>query len=248
MKNLLAGILLTLLAPTLNADSDRAAIEQAVNAPERSAEDRARDAAEKPVEVLAFFGLRPGMRVADVMSGGGYYSEILSRVVGPGGEVIAQNNAPYVAYAGEEPDQRFGGGRFSNVRRVKSELEDMGFGENTLDLALFVISWHDAYWIGKDWPKVDTDKFMANLFAAVKPGGIVAVVDHVAAPGAGISVIDALHRIDPDFVRAEFKRAGFVFDGESDLLRNAADDHTKEVFDKSIRRKTDRFVFRFRKP
>ena len=248
MKNLLAGILLTLLAPTLHADSDRAAIEQAVNAPERSAQDRERDATEKPVDVLAFFGLRPGMRVADVMSGGGYYSDILSRVVGTEGEVIAQNNKPYLDYAGEEADKRFGGGTFTNVRRVTSELEDMGFGENALDLALFVISWHDAYWIGKDWPKVDTDKFMANLFAAVKPGGIVAVVDHVAAPGTGISVIDALHRIDPDFVCAEFKRAGFVFDGESDLLRNPADDHSKEVFDESVKRKTDRIVYKFRKP
>lgn len=246
MRCLLSLILLSLLSSPTSANS--AAIEQAVKAPDRSAEDRERDVAEKPVEVLAFFGARPGMRVADVMSGGGYYSEILSRLVGPQGEVIAQNNKPYLAYAGEAADKRFAGGKFANVRRVDSELEDMGLGNDSLDMILLVMAYHDAYWVGKDWPKVDTDKFMAQLFAAVKPGGVVAVVDHVAAPGTGISVIDALHRIDPEFVKAEFNRAGFVFDGESDLLRNPADDHTKLVFDESVRRKTDRFIYRFRKP
>ena len=248
MYRLFATLLLVLLATIASADADRAAIEKAVNAPDRTAEDRERDASEKPAEVLTFFGLHPGMHVADVMSGGGYYSELLSRVVGAQGEVIAQNNKPYIVYAGGAADTRFGDGRFTNVRRVNSELEDMKLGDNALDLVLFVMAWHDAYWIGKDWPRVDTEKFMANLFAAVKPGGIVAIVDHVAAAGTGASVIDALHRIDPDFIRAEFKSAGFEFDGESDLLRNPADDYTKPVFDESIRHKTDRIVYRFKKP
>ncbi|MBI1731241.1 MAG: class I SAM-dependent methyltransferase [Gammaproteobacteria bacterium] len=245
-RALVVSLLLALAGPA-PAAGDRAAIAQAVAAPDRSAADRERDAAEKPVEVLGFFGVQPGMQIADVMSGGGYYSEILARTVGPTGTVIAQNNAPYVAYAGKEANRRFAGGRLANVRRVNSELEDMKLGEGTLDLILLVMAYHDAYWIGEDWPTVDTDKFMAQLYAALKPGGIVAVVDHIAPAGSGITLIDKLHRIDPEFVRAEFQRFGFVFDGESDLLRNPADEHTKEVFDESIRRKTDRFVYRFRK-
>jgi len=250
MNRLLASALLFFVTPAAFTaqQADPAIVEQAVNAPERSAEDRARDASDKPVEVLTFFGVRPGMHVADIMSGGGYYAEILSRIVGPTGEVIAQNNQPYLRYAGKEADKRFADGALKNVHRLNSELESMGLGKNTLDIVLFVMSFHDAYWVGEDWPKVDTDKFMKQLVAAVKPGGIVAVVDHVAAPGTPISAIDELHRIDPEFVKAEFKRYGFMFDGESDVLRNPADDHTKLIFDQSVRHKTDRIVFRFKKP
>ena len=249
MRNALSLILLSLLSPAISADADRAAIEKAVSAPERSSEDRTRDATEKPVEVLAFFGVRPGMQVADIMSAGGYYTEILSRVVGAGGEVIAQNNQPYLDYAKESAEKRYAAGTLKNVRRLNTELEDMGLGDGTLDFALFVKCWHDAYWINeKEWPRVDTDKFMANLLAALKPDGVVGVVDHVAPVGTPVAAIDALHRIDPEFIKAEFKRAGFVFDGESDLLRNPADDYTKSVFDESVKGKTDRVVYKFRKP
>jgi predicted methyltransferase len=248
MSRYLLAIALLLVSLNSPAAGDRAAIEQAVAAPGRSAADRERDPAEKPVEVLDFFGVRPGMHVADVMSGGGYYSEILSHAVGPGGSVIAQNNAPYVAYAGKEADRRFTPGRFPNVRRVNSGLEDMGLGDGALDFILFNICWHDAYWIGKDWPKVDTDRFMKQVFAALKSGGSVGVVDHVAPAGSGTALIDMLHRIDPEFIRREFRRYGFVFDGESEVLRNPSDDHTKEVFDPAVRRKTDRVVYRFSKP
>ncbi len=247
MKRLIASLMLSLCATGAIA-ADRAAIEQAVAAPDRSAADRERDVTEKPVEVLAFFGVLPGMQVADIMSGGGYYSEILSHIAGPKGGVIAHNNAAYFDYSSKDANARFVGRDFPNVNRVNRELEDMGLGEGKLDLILMVMSYHDAYWIGEEWPKVDTDKFMQQLFAALKPGGIVAVVDHHAPAGSGITVIDKTHRIDAEFVKAEFARYKFVFDGETDLLRNPADDRTKVVFDESVRRKTDRFVYKFKKP
>lgn len=246
-RSCLAALLFAVTVPATAADT-AALIWEVLAAPDRPAEDRERDPAEKPVEVLTFFGLQPGMAVADVMSGGGYYAEILSRVVGPRGKVIAHNNAAYFGYAGRDANKRFVGREFPNVLRMTTELDDMGLGNGELDMILMVMSYHDAYWIGEEWPEVNTDLFMKQLFAALKPGGIVAVVDHHAAPGTGISVIDKLHRIDAEFVKAEFAGYGFTLEGESDLLRNPADDHTKVVFDDSVRRKTDRFIFRFRKP
>jgi predicted methyltransferase len=246
LRSAVATLLLALALPA--AADIRAAIEAALAAPDRPPEDRERDLAEKPVETLTFLGLKPGMHVADVMSGGGYYSEILARAVGPQGSVIAHNNNAYFSYAGRDANRRFVGRAFPNVNRLRTELEDMELGNRTLDMILMVMSYHDAYWVGEEWPKVDTDLFMKQLFAALKPGGIVAVVDHHAPAGAGISLIDKLHRIDAEFVKAEFARYGFVFDGESELLRNPADDRTKVVFDESVRRRTDRFVFRFRRP
>lgn len=244
---LLVLALATFATPAM-ADAAADAIAAAVAAPERSAEDRERDAAEKPMEVLTFFGVRPGMRVADIMTGGGYYAEILARVVGPATEVIALNNAPYTNYAGEALDQRLEGGRLPNVRVVKADLEDMGLGSNTLDMVLMVMSYHDIHWESDDWPRVDTAKFFDQLYSAVRPGGIVAIVDHHAAPGTGTSMIDALHRIDSEFARRDFEGHGFVLEAESDLLRNPADDHTLGVFDDAIRHHTDRFIYRFRKP
>lgn len=96
---------------------------------------------------------------------------------------------------------------------------------------------------------MDPDAFLAKVFASVRPGGVVGVVDHVAAPGGDTrQIVEKLHRIDPAVLRADFERAGFVFDAESSLLRNADDDHNKLVFDPAIRGKTDRIVYRFKKP
>lgn len=246
-RSCLVALLFTLAIPVTAADT-AALVGQALVTADRPTEDLERDPAEKPVEVLTFFGLQPGMAVADVMSGGGYYAELLSRVVGPKGRVIAQNNAAYFSYAGRDANKRFVGRDFPNVERMTTELDDMGLGNGALDMILMVMSYHDAYWIGEEWPAVDTDLFMKQLFAALKPGGVVAIVDHVAPAGSDLKIIDKLHRIDPEFVKAEFARYGFRLDGESDLLRNPADDHTRVVFDESVRRKTDRFIFRFRKP
>jgi predicted methyltransferase len=96
---------------------------------------------------------------------------------------------------------------------------------------------------------VEPDAFLRTVFQSLKPGGTMAVIDHVANPGGDTrAVVQALHRIDPATIRADFARAGFVFDGESNLLRNPADDHSKLVFDPSIRGHTDRIVYRFRRP
>jgi predicted methyltransferase len=121
----------------------------------------------------------------------------------------------------------------------------------SLDAALFVMSYHDLYWRPADgsWNATRADVLLTKLFQVLKPGGVVVVQDHVAKPGGDPAVVvDKLHRIDPALVKRDFEQAGFVFDGSSDVLANSTDDHTKLVFDESIRGKTDQFIYRFRKP
>ena len=108
----------------------------------------------------------------------------------------------------------------------------------------------DSYWQSDKFgiPRTDPDAFVKTLYAATKPGGIVGIIDHVGPAGDTRAVVDKLHRIDPAVVKADFLRAGFVLEAQSPLLANPADDHSKLVFDPAIRGKTDRFLYRFRKP
>jgi predicted methyltransferase len=122
---------------------------------------------------------------------------------------------------------------------------------NSLDGVLFVMAYHDLYWTpkGTTAPLGNPAQVNADLFRAVKPGGVIVVVDHVASPGKdSMEVAQTIHRIDPQVVKNDFVKAGFMFDGESTVLHNAEDDHTKRVGDALIRYRTDRFIFRFRKP
>jgi predicted methyltransferase len=227
------------------------AIADAIASAERLPPDREQDERRKPDAILAFLAVGPGMHVIDVFSAGGYYSELLARVVGAKGEVIAYNNPPYAKFAEKGIAARYAGNRLPNVRQVTGTIEDLDLAPGSLDAAIFVMSYHDLYWRPADgsWPPTDPALLLRKLKAALKPGGIVVVQDHVANPGGDpAQVVDALHRIDPALVKRDFEQAGFVPDGQSDVLAHPADDHSKLVFDESIRGKTDQFVFRFRKP
>jgi predicted methyltransferase len=243
-------------APEPNASATAAAsatqeIDAAIASPERLEGDRAEDAWRKPDAVLAFLEVKPGMRVVDYLAGAGYYTELLARIVGPQGQVIAFNNAPYLKYAADKPAKRYGENRLPNVAQLTTAPEDATFEPNRLDAALFVQSYHDLYWRAKDnsWPQTDPAKALAALVPALKPGAVVVVVDHIAAAGVDPLVdVDVTHRIDPAVVKRDFEGAGLKFDAESDTFSNPGDDHTKAVFDESIRHKTDQFMYRFRKP
>jgi len=226
-------------------------IATAIADPGRPAADREQDATRKPAEILGFLGVVPGMRVLDAFSAGGYYTELLARIVGSEGEVIAYNNPPYAKFAEKGIAARYAGSRLPNVRQVTSTLEQLELEPASLDAAVFVMSYHDLYWRPADgsWPPTDPSLLLAKLYAALKPGGVILVQDHVAAPGGEASeVVDKLHRIDPAVVKRDFERAGFEFESASDALAHPADDHTINVFNPAIRGKTDQFVFRFRKP
>jgi predicted methyltransferase len=234
--------------PAATGVADNAAIDAALANPARFAGDREQDEARKSKDVLVFLGARPGMHVIDYFSAGGYNTELLSLIVGPEGRVIAYNNDAYSKFAGKQPAERFGNNRLPNVEQVTSAPEQLSLPPESLDAALFVLSYHDLHWRAKDgsWPDTDPAAALAQLVPALKQDAVVVVVDHVANPGGDpAEIVDALHRIDPEIIKRDFEAAGLTFESEANFLRNPEDDHTKPVFDEAIRGKTDRVVMRF---
>jgi predicted methyltransferase len=232
--------------------TNEAIVDSAIASTARLPGDTEQDAWRKPKEVLMFLGVKPGMAVLDYFSAGGYYTELLSRIVGERGKVIAYNNAAYLKFAKDQPQQRYGANRLTNVAQVTTPPAELAVAPNALDAALFVMSYHDLYWQPKkepDWGVIDPAQALAKLVPALKSGAVVVVVDHVARAGGDTSkTVDALHRIDPAVIKHDFEAAGLTFDGESTALRHEADDHTKPVFDPSVQHQTDQVIYRFRKP
>lgn len=225
------------------------AISRAVADPGRPAADRERDSTRRPAEVLAFFGVRPGMSVFDLNAATGYFSELLAGVVGPHGRVIAHNHPGAVAMLGNELTQRYEHRRLPNMEQLLARHDELHLTPQSLDLVLMSMTYHDTYWHDPkvDWGPVDPSALLKQLYAALKPGGVVGVIEHVAASGMDPRAsVMGLHRIDPAIVKRDFELAGFVLDGESDVLRNSNDDHSLNVFDPAIHGHTDRFVMRFR--
>jgi predicted methyltransferase len=221
-----------------------------LGAPSRPTADREQDAARKPAETLAFFGVQPGMVVLDLFAGAGYYTELLSAVVGPTGRVVAHTNSAYLSGVGEEWTRRFADSRLPNVEQLMAEGNDIELTPGQFDFVLLSAVYHDVYYVNeaRNWPKIDGPRLLAELHAAMKPGATLGLIDHAATPGSAAETGGTLHRIDPAIVKRDFEAAGFVLDAESDLLRNPADDFTKGVFDPAVRGKTDRFMLRFRRP
>ena len=223
-------------------------VSAAVANPGRSEMVRARDAARKPAELLAFSGIKPGDKVGDLIPGGGYFTGLFSLVVGPTGHVYSIWPQEYVKVDADEISNVKSGStdpRFSNVTILIEPAAAFAAPES-LDLVWTSQNYHDYPdpFMGPTDPTV-LDK---AVFAALKPGGVFMVVDHVAQAGSGLRDTNTLHRIDPAIVKAQVTAAGFVFEGESMVLHNPADTHTTKVFDTSIRGHTDQFVFKFRKP
>lgn len=229
-----------------DADIYRAAVEHA----DRSAGDRDRDANRQPAAVLEFVGIRPGMQVLDLYSGGGYYAELLARTVGDDGKVSAHNNQAYLGFAGDEIEARYQGGRLPNVETLMAENNELSLTADAYDAITMVLTYHDFYLEDADngWPAIDAAKLRAELFKGLKPGGVVGLIDHSAPDGSPASTGGDTHRIDEAIVVDEMTASGFVLEASSDLLRNADDDREKSAFDPSIRGRTDRFMLRFRKP
>ena len=222
----------------------------AVAAPDRSATMRDLDAHRKPVQVLQFLGLKRADHALDVFGSGGYYGMIMARAVGPKGSVDSWESANFVnSDALKVWEQRHS--NIPNLNLIVSPAASIQLPANTYDFVMFNLDYHDLYWESAEYkfPKMDPAPFVRALYRSMKPGAVLGVIDHVANPGGSTrEVAQALHRIDPATVRSDFQAAGFVFDRESPLLRNPADDHKKIVFDPSIRFHTDQIIYRFRKP
>lgn len=225
---------------------DAANIQAAVADARRPADDAARDAARHPAETLAFAGVEEGERIGEIFPGGGYFTRLFAVAVGESGRVYPTIRADGVAGEYETPILAVAA-QYPNAMMARTPYDALAYPE-PLDVIFTAQNYHDmpltAYELG------DRARMNATAFAALKPGGVYVIIDHAANAGAAVETDaeTALHRIDPAIVRAEVEAAGFVFDGESDVLRNAADAHTTNVFDPAIRGRTDQFMMRFRKP
>jgi predicted methyltransferase len=221
-----------------------------VDAPDRIADERDMDAGRRPAELLAFLDLKPGMRVADLMAGFGYTTELMARAVGPGGIVYAQNNA-FVREKFLEPHwtERLKTPPMANVRRLDTELDAPFPAEvKDLDMVVMVLFYHDTY-----WQKTDRTAMNAAIFAALRPGGSFVVVDHSAATGAGSTGAETLHRVEESLVREEVEAAGFRLVEQASFLRNPEDARDwnaapRAAMEAGRRGQSDRFVYRFEKP
>jgi predicted methyltransferase len=248
----LMGLLILAMCSAGRADlgpSTPVVVEAAVSDPRRPDDQVILDAARKPATSILFSQAKAGDRIADVMSGNGYFTRILSQVVGPAGHIYAYIPTEQIAHcspreiAGTQAIAR--DSSYGNVTLLTGSLTDFRLPKE-LDLVWMSQSYHDLH-----------DSFLgpANvavlnraIFQALKPGGIFLVIDHVAEAGSGLRDTETPHRIDPVRMKEEIEAAGFMLEAQSDALRNAGDDHKLAIFDPSIRGRTDQVLFRFRRP
>jgi predicted methyltransferase len=231
-----------------NEEPATAAIAAAVDAPDRPEADRKLDAARKPKDMLAFFGVRPGMKIVDLMTTRGWYAELEARVAGPTGEVYAQNPPEFFAKWGDkEITERLANSRLPTVKRWDKSMDALELPKAYFDGVVANDVFHDFFWLSKD-----VGGIVKQLYNALKPGGFFAIVDHSAPAGTGDSYArsrDGQHRIDEAFVKQVLAMAGFKLEAESQLLRNPDDDRSKPFFAPEMKGKnTDKFALLFRKP
>ena len=218
-------------------------IADAVNSPDRPAADRALDGSRKPAQVLAFFGIKPGMNVADLWAGGGYTTELLARTVGPNGKVYSQN-MPFPAKfkkAEEMWQARLKEPGVSNVVEINRSFDSpdlLPVPRGSLDAVIINMNYHDMVGQG-----LNRDKVNQAVFKALKPGGVYGLVDNSAKLGSGARDANTLHRIDEDFEVNEIEKAGFRLAATSDVLRNPGDPRTQPFW--KVNHTQDRFVLKF---
>lgn len=244
-RNLAVVSLLAIVAapPAMAKPADFAAV---VADAKRSADNRKQDDGRQPAAMLDFAQVKRGQVIADFMAGGGYYTELLARAVGPQGSVLPMNPPGFHDAKKWDPllKQR------SNVTPFVRPVHEMRLAPRSVDMIFTHLVFHDLWWENEQFKfrRVDADAMLANWFAAVRPGGTVIIIDHAGPAGDVRANVDKLHRINPADARAAMERAGFMLDGESDVLRSTTDDFSVDVFNAKVRGKTDRFVMRFRKP
>jgi len=244
---LIAVVALPIAASSAPAPRVPAYVARAAADPARKAQ-AADDARRHGPEIVAFAGLKPGGKVLDLIPGAAYWTRLFAKTVGPRGHVYGVWPKAYADEAHQNVVDYEALGHSADFANVSGSVEptDQLTVPVRVDLVFTAQNYHD-------YP----DKFMGNLdpsvfnkaaFAALKPGGVLLIIDHAAKAGSGMRDTDTLHRIDPAIVRRQVVAAGFRFVGESRLLANPADDHSKGVFDKSIRGHTDQFIYKFVKP
>jgi len=251
MRKLVIGLAASLVAiAATGAMAQQKSLTEAVSSSARNPDNVKMDEGRKPAQVLEFLGLKPGMNVLDLFGANAYWAEIMAPAVGPSGHDTVwapkqfysdKTKAGFEAFAAKNP----------NVSIVLSPFEAPDLPKDYADLVILNDNYHDTYWQNDKYgiPKMDPAAFLKAVYAAMKPGGVIGVIDHIANPNDDTrATVEKYHRIDPNVVKADFEKAGFKFVGSSDILRNPADDHSLLVFDDKVRGHTDRFVFKFKKP
>lgn len=212
---------------------------------ERPAADAEDDGRRMPLEVLAFAGIQKGMNIFEMEAGAGYYTEILSRVVGPAGSVVMQNPPSFDSFFGDQPEQRVA--RLDNVRLSKTNFDALEAADNSMDMVTWILGPHEL-WFAPDGNSLgDPTTAFAEIVRILKPGGLFLAIDHDARPGAGPEVGGTLHRVPVSIVRDYAETAGLVELRSSNLHVNNADPLDIGVFDPAIQGQTDKFVILFRK-
>jgi len=206
------------------------------------AEDAKNDGRRKAAEIVAFSTAKPGDKVLELIPGGGYFTRVFSKVVGPQGRVYAVWPTEY----DEKPDKvKAIANGYGNVDVLMQPAAKLT-APQPVDVVFTSQNYHD--YPDKFMGPTDLAVLNAAVFAALKPGGVYVIVDHSAEPGSGLRDTDTLHRIDEATVKQQVLAAGFEYVGESDVLRNRADDRKTNVFNPAIRGRTDQFAYKFRKP
>ena len=221
------------------------AIKKALASARRSTEDLKRDADRKPGETMVFFGVKPGMKVAELMTGAGYFTSVLAETVGDGGKVYGQNNMWLRERSGDNHRPLAGlidRQGYKNIVELNSELDTPMLPEG-LDAVFIVMFYHDFVWLN-----VDRAAMNKAVLAALKPGGIYGIIDHRALGGTGVTEANKTHWIERGPVVAEITAAGFQLAEETDLLANPKDPLNVSVFQQELRGRTDQFVLKFKKP
>ena len=248
--SLAAAVLCVAPAASLAAPQPPADVASAVGQKNRTADNVKLDASRKPTEILRYLGLRKGDRVLDLFGGNLYWAELTAPAVGQAGHVTIWEPTQFADAETKTKLDSFVS-QHLNVSWVSSPMETPSLEANSFDFALINLDYHDVYWTSEKYKisRMQPDAWLKTLYAAMKPGSTVGVIDHVAKTGEDPRVsVEKMHRIDPAIVSRDFRTAGFVLVGSSPILRNPADDHTLLVFDPKIRGKPDRFVYKFRKP
>jgi predicted methyltransferase len=238
------------LAVPATASSQPVSIAAAVAAPGRSADNVKMDESRKPAAALRFLGLRPGMTALDLFGGNKYWAEIMAPAVGPKGKVIVWEPKQFYDADSQKAFAEFQA-KHPNVSIESTPFEAIALPKNVADFVMLNLNYHDTYWESAKYkiPRMEPAAFLKTVYAAMRPGAVIGVIDHVASPNSDTrATVEKYHRIDPKVVRADFERAGFRFIGSSNLLRNPADKHDVMVFDPKVRGHTDRFIYKFRKP
>jgi predicted methyltransferase len=245
LPSLLYAAFLFAAGPANAADPYDAAVARAG----RSDADLQRDSMDHPADILRLAGIKPGMRVADVLAGDGYYSELASYVVGPKGRVLMINNAAFDHWSDGPLQKRLRAGRLPNVEHETLDLDHMNLDPASLDAVFLIKVYHDLYWVDPEgvWPKIDTNGVLDQLARALKPGGVLLLVDHSAKPGSGKSAASSLHRIEESYAIKDFESRGLTVVAKSDLLRRSADTRDQLSYKGPALGKTDRFVLVLRK-